>query len=467
MDPESTIKLKKAGINTALFLNHVIKPPTPTEILIEPKKEIIEVIEPEPIQETKSTDAQLESKSYNLRSLAPVKRPKRRVTTLKRPKIGTFSEVDVTQYHHCTDAISKKLLDLTKCSLKTQIDAFVDGTDSFVVVSWLNTARIFEYQSKQEEYLEIRRIPGRYISLSSQIITCLHHSNSVIYLGYMWGDKEGSDEKKFKPYIERRNIKGELIEKPYYYDYVLKSIYSDDGFIYVQTNVNIIYIHRRELFSCVQYQVNFSPLTTNPLIGTWVELPRFKTYTRLPIITTTTKELLVTQYDAFEHRVIQCFKFDDEYNTVAIEKLHRLIIVHRNSASSSKIEFGFMSKVSESKDYLFIHEATISFNHQVIQIKQHKMYLYIFSRCKTKYELGCILLPSLRPLWTTQLKNVDDTCHIVAHDEHIAIVKRNQEISTFKPKSTQINRESMFNKLTIETNRHLQTLGASVFQKLQ
>lgn len=427
---------------------------------------------PSPTHATVEQNSREES-SYNLRSTKPNKRTKRnRLADFKRTKISSskmrLNEVDVGSYHPYTDDVTRKLLDLTKRSLREQVDKFVYDDKCFVVMSWLNTARLFEYKPKQYKYSEIQRIPQRYIPISPQIITCLHYNDSKFYLGHLWGNKNAGSEDKFRPYVERRDSNGQLLDEPCFYDHVLQSIRSNKAFVFVLTNANSMYIHSKIMFNQIQYFIDFTSLLTNPIIETWVENPSFKSFTRLPLVTATTKEIILTQYDAFEHRVIQCHRFDDKFNIVSVDKLDKLIIILRKSPQKlSKIEFGFISKVEGSKDYLFVHEVTASFKHDLIHIKQHKTHLYVLGESKGKYELGCIHLPSLKPIWCTQLKDVDNSCLILPHDDHVAIVGGNQDLIAMRTNSLKLVRRSMLHKMTITTNKHLQTLGASIFQKLQ
>lgn len=420
-------------------------------------------------------DAKVKSSKYNLRNPQPIKKAKRSLPLkLKRSKDSFrdlyLEHVDVDTYHHYNDETSRKILELSKRSFKAQIDKFVYDSKSFVVISWLNAARIFEYEPSQAKYIEVKRIPERYVSLNPQIITCLHHSDSEFYLGYMWGNKNGSNEDIFKPYIERRDIYGKLLGEPYYYDHVLESIHSDKNFVYVQTKANSIHIHRKALFDCIHYHIDLAPILSSPLIGTWIDLPCFEGYTRLPLVVASTREIILTRYDALEHRIIHSYQFNDNLDIISIDKVDRLIIITRTSEVQSSIDFGFINRVGESQDYLFVHEASLTLNKcRVIQTKYHKENLYIFGRLSNdKYELGCLYIPTLNPLWNVSLKDVDESCHILPHDTHVMVVKSNQQLMVLtQKKSLKHNSNSIFSKFEIRTNKYLQTLGAHILKKLQ
>lgn len=204
--------------------------------------------------------------------------------------------------------------------------------------------------------------------------------------------------------------------------------------------------------------------------------------------------------------MIQCFKFDDSFETISLDKIDRLYVLHRNKYCHvpqtklpcddyvSKIEFGFLSRTESSgENYMFLHESTISFIHHVIQVRIHREYLYLFGYRKdlprTKsFEIGCLYLPSLRPIWSSEIKGVDSNCNLLVHDDHIVFIKNSQKLISIKLPSKRSaeckqckleflsdddrsrhcrsKHQNIFMQFQILKNKYLQDLGASVFKKM-
>lgn len=397
--------------------------------------------------------------------------------------------------------VKDELLNLANKTLSCQTDRFILDSNAFIVISWLAAVRIFEYDPKCEKYNEVKRVTGRKIELSSNFITSLHYDSCRIYIAYL------QNIRQHQPYLEVRKLSGELVREPSIFEDVIKLINSDEDYIYFITTKNIVYIHNKKSLKAYNHRIDLRPSTSGSVIGVSVDsdLVEFKG-TKLRVVCVTTKELLIVNFDAtleFEHSLVHCHKFEGQYKAVSLEKTGQLYIIHLNSVFSewlepTKIEFGFTGRTSSESDYFFIHELSFLFKNHIIQVKSFGEHLYLFgttysttneSQSKLEsYQLGCIYLPSARPLWVKHLHDVDADCRILAHHNHIVIIKSGQKISSinnkvderFRCSDCKLNfssaqdkdhhlrekHENIFTGLYVMKNKHLEVLGVSIFKKM-
>lgn len=420
-----------------------------------------------------------------------------------------LAKVDPIQYHALVDCESKDhLIKIANKSLPSQIERFEYDCKSFIIVTWLTTVRIYEYYSNDHgHYVEVKRIPERYIRISPRLVTSLHYNDSKLYIAYLKGcEHEGVDGTK--PYLEIRHLNGKLLDKPYSYDETISMIHSDNSFIYLKTISDVIYIHHKDIFT-VKYKVILKPFITCPLTGFRIDAIRNLNHTKFRLLFTSADELLISNFDIFEHQVIHCFRFKGSHKIVSLERINHLYIIHRNLSTDasnidpkeplSRIECGFTSRTGGEDEFHFLHELSLSFKNRLIQIKAYKENLYVFGYInKTwdnskSYQIGCVYLPSPKLQWVKYFSgkdadDVNDDCHILANDNNIAIIKTRQQMSCIKIETNlkyeckecklkffseddfgthkSDDHESIFTNFNVFTNKYLQDLGASVFKKL-
>jgi len=396
-----------------------------------------------------------QSKAYNLRSAEARKSRRSNILAPRRLEINKrhkdsfrdvlLTEVNIQTYHSLKDESGQKVIDLVNKSQKSQVDRFVYQSKSFIVITWLTAARIFEYNPKASSYVEVKRIPNRYIQISPNLITSVHYCDSKFYLAYLWGSNEDKVEKT-RPYIEIRDICGKLISPRHYLDHVVKSIHSDREFIYVKSNMNIMYVHRKDLFNRIYYTIDFSSIAYDPLITAWIESPTHQSFTRLPLIAATPVELLVTEFDIFSHTIRYCFKFEDTLKIVSIDKYEHYYIIHRNLSTTqdndeidclSKIDIGAIRASEDLDSYSFTHAYSLCFSYSIIQVRIHGDALYLLGHSldtdgNDRYEIGCICLRSFKPLWIANLDTIGCHSQILVHDDNVAIVGDCQRIVSVK-----------------------------------
>lgn len=331
------------------------------------------------------------------------------------------------EYHACKSVDAEALIRATKVTRPGQIECFEDQTGEYIILSWLTTARIFRYSD--DVYRETARIPSRYVDISPNIITCLHYSDGKIYLAYLWGKTDR------RPYVELRDTAGQTLDDPLLMDEesAVDMMYSDKDYVYLKTTEGAFHIHRKQFFGIIHYRVDFQNFIGLPIHRTWVENPKFDSYTRMPLVSACRDQVLVTQYDVLSHKIRHCYRFDDGYNTVSMAKIGRIYIIHRKLGKNSIIDLGCTGK---NDGYLvFLHQSRIKFadTSSIIQVKVTDKFIYVFGSSKfddlKKYEIGCLQFPQPRPLWVSTVKEADENCLIVPHSSGICLVKGGQRIS--------------------------------------
>lgn len=344
-----------------------------------------------------------------------------------------LTRLNTKTYHDAfTSPEARDIVQLAHTVHRSQVDKFTYDSRKFIVISFLTAARIFEFS--KDSYHEVKRIPTRFVSISPRLITSIHHVDSKFYIAFLWGSV-GDKDVSTRPYIEVRGIDGSLIYGPHYYDMPVQQIYSDRDFVYVRTR-DIVYIHRKDYFSCIHYKCELGLLSRYPIVGTWVDSPQFGSFTKLPLITASTNEILVINHDVIRPAVQHCFRYMDDYFIVSIDKLHKYYVVHRNAKQDqkiavSKIDLGCLCRLetkTQSKCF-FALDTTFSFDYKIVQVRVMNEVIYVLGRKQSKYELGSIYTRKLKPFWVTTVEATkDDECHFLVQDDHIAIVRKNQEI---------------------------------------
>jgi len=422
------------------------KPPSPQIMTVitpeeEPQKPIAN-----PIKKIK-----LDS-SYNLR-----RRKARKPLAINDLVINQFSDaesykdrilkkVNIDSYHMYTPMTepAQKILSLSRRIMRSQIDCFSHEKSNLLVRTWLTTVRIFEYNPKINSYREVKRIPKRYIEMAPNLILSIHHTDEALLVGYLVDNDDKHEDSKHKTsYLEFRNLFGKQVHKSYYYDQVVKSIASGGDFVYVLTVDNFVYIHHRANFSFRVFQVDMKLLIRDKIINVSAK-PLGNSSLQLTAITT--KSLIVSQYDALCHTVLQNFNLDTTdgpaYVTVSSFFLRNdLVIILRRLMDSSlddgknsrsKLILGRILKcASEQKknpaEY-FVLEATIGFSYHIRQVEHDSgSKVYIFGSPEMndetpRYELGCIDLEDFKPIWAMPLNEIDPESQMLVHNDHVVIV---------------------------------------------
>lgn len=399
------------------------------------------------------------------RSLLTEQTPKKRVQSLRSRKVvksksrprskSDFCDKllqnieDLSKYHsYQTNSVecASEIIDLSRVSKKSHLDAFTYNSNSYFLMSWLGVARIFEFDDDAKSYNEVKRIPERYISLSPRIITSLHYSDSKLYIAYLWGQEDEFESGgNTKPFIEVRDLYGKLIKKPYYYDDIVKSITSRDQFITVVTASNVIHVHRKQDFDLFPLQLDMSSLNCGQIVDVSVRFLSWHCSTSLQIVVAVLNGIIVAQYSASTKLVIkQWYTLENDHMTASMIMFQDRIILHRNSpqASTTKaklscpstIEIGYMKnfKSNNLTNDFFIHELSLQFKCQLLDVRLSGNQLFLFGLMEDylgneSYQLGCLDLKTCRPLWIEHLNDVDRSCHILVNDRNVILVKKNQE----------------------------------------
>lgn len=338
--------------------------------------------------------------------------------------------VDPQTYHQTNDEDAKKILQLTQYCQQSQIDSFRTPEARYVVFSWLSIARIFEYQKGRATYHEVKRIPKRFFELSSKLITSVHQSNLLIYIAYLWGSNNQRVSSK-RPFVQVRALDGCLMGPTIFYDSVVKSIRSDRNNVYVRTN-STMYRHRKSDFS--QYEtIDFRDVKPTGIDSPIVDC-YFKS-SRILIVATHTK-IYLTSYIKDDHKIVSEYKFKESSKVIMLDKGYRVIHVVRNltdGCEEGRIDIYRNNKGDETLE----HKSTLRFRSTIIQTQRHGDKLFILGRLNLvggyRYAIGCIGSQSYRLIWTTNVPGEDVTkCTMVIHDDHIALIRKNQEIHVIK-----------------------------------
>lgn len=350
---------------------------------------------------------------------------------------------DIFEYHsHLvkSDEYARKIVELTKTCHKSQLDAFVYRSNLYFLMSWLTAVRVFGYDETNNCYNEITRIPKKYIELSSQIITSIHFKDSKLYIAYLWGSHE-KDFKNSKPYIEVRDLEGNMIEKPYYYDHIVKSISSNDVFIWAITESNVIHVHRKYDIHLFPRHIDLTSFGCGTIIDASVKSMNSLKITNLQILIATHGELIIGQYDIMSGLMIkQWLTLEKEYVTVSMIQIQDKVLLHRTLSGasmqqpeySSTIEIGCLQKFKPDSTEYFIQQISLRFKNQIIEVCFSDSRLFLFGVLhdgggNQRYELGCLDLTTCKPLWVEHLDDADRDCHILVHDKNVILVKGRQQ----------------------------------------
>lgn len=463
----------------------------------------------EPTPRRCSARIRSEKKCLDLVELPEPSPPKKKLKeTQIKSKQNSFRDVilanvNLSSYHLNPN---QDLINLARLPLRAQSDTFIHDSKPFIVISCIATARLFWINPKyRNKVYECKRLPERYISLVPNLITSLHCDDFKLYLAFLWANGDGLPDEKRKPYLETWSLKGEKLGKAHFYDSTITSIYSDENFIFVLTKGDLIYIHRKDLFHCVIKKLDFKKLFHGPLVSVWLyNSPEYKRFTKLSLLVATTKELLVITHETFDYKVTNCYRFKDKLNIVSLDKNEKVFILHRNlnckfqrlhqdqSYPVSKIELGWIGRVQAVKEDSFIHEISLSFNYHILQVRVRKEYLFVLgcslsANQTVSYELGCLYMPNLRPIWITHLAGVDETCQLLVHDDFVVIISRDQQVTASRSKTKGLvckrckldllsnadkkfhqynNHVTLFTHMEVLQNETLANMGASSFKKL-
>lgn len=445
-----------------------------------------------PITPPQSSSAKKRDHSYNTRARTKTKHSRiPRYNGKKQPFVfdGLLPVNNLCGYHPYKSDEAKELILGTRDTRPSQATCFEDESGEFILLSWLATVRIFRYDASENCYCEFKRIPQRYIDITPNIITCLHYCDGRIYIAYLWGKRDR------RPFIEMRDTDGKLVNEILFLPEgdAADSIHSDHDFIYIKTTSGLLYIHRKEYFGSINYCVDFNSDIARSVRSTWVDQPTFESYSGLPLVSATKSEILMTRYDVLGHRLMHCYRFKDDYDIVSITKIDHLYIIHRKLNHRSRIDFGYLERsVKNLGDTVFIRESSLQFadTSNIIQIKAHKGHLYVCG-CITSqdtgtiYEIGCIFIPNLMPLWVDQLAEFDRNIIILPHSRGIGLISSQKVThipvpsdrhdckacgfalsSKEKLKEHQKTHKSILSDIFITQNSLLMERGASIFRKL-
>lgn len=382
----------------------------------------------------------------------------------------------VHNYYLLTDHWSEKLLRTAgHIRKRSQTCKIVVENKCFIAVANLSTTRIFgEHKST---YTEIKRIPSRCITISSNIITSLHHTDSKLFIAHLWGNNNNGEPRK--AYIETRDFDGNIIDKSVTFDSVVKSIYSDDKHIYLKIGDSSIQAHLKGHFNSLYYVIDFSTITHQPIIHAFIHLPQYQSRTVLPIVSVTRKSILVTQYEIFDHRLVDSIIFDDELHIISLQRLESIFIILRNrdidadsgSVFKSKIEFGYL----DQDKYLFFHDCSIGFTYHIVQVETYDKYLYLLAyREKANgvksYELAMMKLSSMEPFMITYVGDFEEDCFMELHERNVTFITQNQRLKHIRTTMNYLNRCNKCNlKFPYKEDEsvHLENDHMSLFQSFR
>lgn len=350
--------------------------------------------------------------------------------------------VDFQKYHETTikSEYDQQILALSRVTPRTMVDAFEYESKAFFVIGWLTTIRLFEYDRDKSSYFEVKRIPQRYIALGPELITSVHYDEGRLYYSYLTGTHSC---------LEVRDLKGEPICEPFSYDLIVKSIQSDRDYIYINTNKNVIYIHRKDFFEFVSYRVDLGSITLEPMIFIGACAQPHKPYMSSIIISATNNQLIVSKYSYLDIKLWQGYCLDCSFKTVSMIVRDKKIIIHRNATSQldttrTKVEIGRLEKL-RGKDHsgkYFIHERTFCFSYSIVQIEkgiEDEIYLFGYTDIdgNRQYEVGIYDIKTQRPVFIRRLFNVSPDCKILAQKDHILVIKECQQYASLPRNSPQ------------------------------
>lgn len=491
MEPEY---LKRYGINPDLFRpvisKSIISTTTTTSTSVNIKRhhsnDSFENVEPLPVQ-AKIPSPDLSNKSVeadtSFTTQSPKKKPaldRLRNCLLRKGKFKNagLTKGSLTAYHSrvakdCQYA--RRLIQLFENELlsKSQATEFVHGGKKYLAIACLSTVRIFEFT--RGEYSEAKRIPDRYMKLSSNIITCIHFDDNKLYIAYLWGnttDNVSKDDVR-KPYIEVRDLNGDLKEAPIYTDYPIKSMQSDQDFTYYITTADTIHAHPKTMFYPSRYNLNPIISANDPVIS-YIVRPVVDTLnTTMLTVATTKREILIGRVTNLprDTKDIRVFRFDDKFRDRSeitgshyMPEMNKLIIIrrveqsmtkendenneedwHPTSTSISKrgpvqslISIGSIQRLSSEVEY-FVHELTLTFHHNIIQTRVNNKKLYVHGQMddlSKETEIICIDLNACQLDWVTYAhiaNNMMSEPHfnLFCHDNQVVKVRNYNEIEHF------------------------------------
>lgn len=353
--------------------------------------------------------------------------------------------------------LGQKFLRLPNEIKKTQISIAEIESKSFILVAYLGLVKVFE--AKRSEVVEVKTINKQNSDIAIKLITCLHYSDSKIYIAYLWGCDE-IDTATDRPYVEVRDIEGNQKGRTKIYDKdsYIDAIQSDQNFIYVMSrNLSAsstpLFLYRKDAYNSISYTIDLSCLFEQPLVASYFVKSSYKENTSLTFVSANTNSILITETDALRQVPIHNFKFNDQYDIISMEKLYKLyIILRRNKIGRSKLELCYCSSDSKA----FIHDTTLDFDCHLIDIKPSNNKLYLLgSKLETKsYEVGCLDLSTLRPAWVVSIADASANSSLVVDKNRNILVITGQTITRVNvypsEKTTVLNYEIHRNKFIID-----------------
>lgn len=353
-----------------------------------------------------------------------------------------LAQVDIKSYHSfVTDDFAWKIIQLASQGSKSHSERFTVTQRRFIALSWLTTMRIFEYIPIKDQYIEVKRIPSRFIPLSPNLITCFHQTAETFYVAYLWGDQNGDKNLISRPYVEMRNLHGELQDKPFHYKEIVKKIYSDSEFIYVFLCSNELFIHRKNLFNYMYHKVDLTDQGT--IFGCWVESASYESSTKLPLVIATSEGLSLCEHTALDHNFIK-FLYDchPNYTILSVNQYKSpYFIIHlkankRGSNYASKLDIGYLHHNTKVRDWSFNLTAEFEFEYTILHstvLKQLSTKLFLFGYREKggvkQFEAGCYNHDSGAPIWVTHLQKLADAdSQVLFSKDDLVVITDKQQV---------------------------------------
>lgn len=364
-----------------------------------------------------------------------------------------LSLINVDKYHHnlIDDPQVKRLLTLSRSIQRSQLDSCIFNQTCYFMATWLTSLRLFEYHPIKNIYIEAKRIPERYIDIKSNLITCVHHNDSKLYIAYMSNEYNGS------AFVEIRDmLTSRLIGQPHHYEQIISSMDSDDEFLYIMTVKGVVHIHNKDYFKLNHYK--FDP-KHHKIINFRAIIVSLNIFTQLDLYIATERCFMISTLDALGQKVRQIFELDPKYRTISAHFIdggyviiHRSLVEAKNTGENlSKLDIGMFTQTG--RRHYFALERSISFNCDIIQIEVSQDKVFLFSRTNSDYQLTCLDPTHFKPLWSTRLEDVDHNCRIIAQRDHVIIFKGNQEHFIIKMEDITNNNNGTLGDIMIELNK--------------
>lgn len=331
-----------------------------------------------------------------------------------------FSSVDIDLYHAHLPHRCDEILQLCSHNFRSQLDCFHLQKQILLVKTWISTVRIFRFNESQKNYLEVKRIPQRYMEMNHNLVTCTHYTDGNIYIGYLSTKVTHNHSKA--AYLEIRNLRNELITT-HYYEHIIRRIDSRNNYIFVLLDNNITYIHHKRFFKFRVQKVDLSWMLPQRLVNLDLKLIK-ENPTKLQIIASMSKSVITLTSNKLKLTINQSFNFDDpDYLTQSTHFLSpnlvvilRTLIKKESTKDRTRLIFGRI--IGE----FFIEEAILSLKSEIFQIEPYGQVIYAFGSISNKFEIGCIELKDLQPSYITPITKCDERTKFLVQETHIVII---------------------------------------------